>query len=172
MKRIRPIFLLVTLALGAAGYFMCTSVWADLMRIKGPSWFGTEVQARIVDAGEFLQISWTPGVEGSGGSRDHTRVKYEFEVDGRTYHYPYEEGFVEVAPEQAALPTIPVTYWNGDPARNHPVGKDYRYGDEMAGLILGLLVSIVALLMAVVWVRGLVRPPPPSTSEGEAVAGA
>ncbi len=155
MKRIRPIFLLIALGLGVAGYFMCTSVWVDLMKLKGASWFGTEVEAQILDAAEFREISWTPGVDDSGGSREHVRLKYEFEVDGQTYHYPYEDGFVEVKPEQLQSSTIAVTYWNGDPARNHPVGKNYKYADEMTGLVFGGLVSLVSLLMMLAWIRGL-----------------
>lgn len=115
MERVRPIFLLITLGLGAAGYFMCTSVWADLMRIKGASWFGTEVQARILDAAEYREISWTP--------------------------------------------TIAVTYWSANPKRNHPVGKNYDYADEMTGFVFGGLISLVSLLMALAWIRGLLRGP-------------
>ncbi|MEM7154789.1 MAG: hypothetical protein AAF799_18205 [Myxococcota bacterium] len=136
---------------------MSTAGWDSLMKVKGAAWFGTEVEATVHDAANYREISWTPGVENSHGSRDHVRLKYSFEVDGQTYQYPYEDGFVEVKPEQVK-PTIAVTYWDRDPKRNHPVGKDYKFGDQMTGFVFGLLISLTALLMAISWVRGLVRP--------------
>lgn len=158
MKRIRPIFLLITLGLGVGGYFMSIAGWDSLMKVKGAAWFGTEVEAKVLDAANYREISWTPGVENSGGSRDHVRLKYTFEVDGQTYEYPYEDGFVEVKPEQAMKPTITVTYWNQDPKRNHPLHTDYKFGDQMTGFVFGLIISLVSLLMAISWIRGLVRP--------------
>ncbi len=160
LKRIRPLFLLIALGIGTGGYFMCTSAWADLMKLKGAAWFGTEVEATVLDAGQFREFSYTPGEAGSGRSRKHVRLKYEFEVDGETYTYPYEKGFVEVKPELIENATIPVTYWPPDPTRNHPVGKDYKFGDPMAGFILGAFFALTALIMMADWFCGLLRGRP------------
>ena len=71
------------LLLGTGGYFASTSAWADLYKIKGPAWFGTEADAKVVDVRGYVEVSWESGnVEDTHRSRDHVRARYELVVDG------------------------------------------------------------------------------------------
>jgi len=157
MNRLRPIFLLIMIGIGIGGYFATTSSWQDLYELKGPAWFGEAIDARVINAATFTETSWDANQENPEYThRDHVRVRYEFVVDGQKYVYPYENGYAEVSAEQAAQATVRVVYLPSDPANNHPATTDWKFGDQMAGFVIGIILSLIALLMAIVWLKGLI----------------
>ncbi len=149
--------LIVASFLGIAGYFATTYSWERLHEIKGPEWFGEQVDATVVRAASFTETSWQSGADNPDyRHRDLVAVKYEFEVDGKSYGFPYENGYAEVTREMAKESTVPVYYLPESPANNYPTSKDYKYADQMTGTVFGALLLLGCLALVLLFVKGMV----------------
>jgi hypothetical protein len=153
----RPGFLVASVIIGALGYLAVATTWPDVRRLKGPQWFGEETRATVVDANVFLDNYWTKDRDLI--FYDEIRAKYQFEVDGTIYEYPYNDGYCRVPLVDASADFITVKYLPSDPTRNHPTTMRWVAENDIFGWAIGVCLLQLALLFLSLSLRELIVGP-------------